>query len=72
LHEIQGTNPYRIRAYRNAARTIGSLSQDVNLLVKKDMDLTRLQSIGNDLSTKIKEIVSTVRCSLLQRFALTH
>jgi DNA polymerase (family 10) len=67
LHEIQGTNPYRIRAYRNAARTIGRLSQDVYLLVEKNADLTRLPDIGDNLSSKIKEIVSTNRCSLLQR-----
>ena len=67
MHEIQGTNPYRIRAYRNAARTIGGLSQDVNLLVKKDMDLKHLQDIENDFSSKIKEIVSINHCSLLQR-----
>jgi len=28
LLEIQGANPFRIRAYRNAARTIGGLSQE--------------------------------------------
>jgi DNA polymerase (family X) len=67
LLEIQGANPFRIRAYRNAARTIGGLSQDVYLLVEKDADLTRLPGIGDDLSAKIKEIVSTNRCSLLQR-----
>ena len=67
LLKIQGANPFRIRAYRNAARTIGGLSQDVYLLVEKDADLTRLPGIGDDLSAKIKEIVSTNRCSLLQR-----
>jgi DNA polymerase (family X) len=67
LLEIQGANPFRIRAYRNAARTIGGLSQDVYLLVEKDADLTHLPGIGDDLSAKIKEIVSTNRCSLLQR-----
>ena len=67
LLEIQGGNPFLIRAYRNAARTISGLSQDVNSLIKKDTDLTRLPGIGNDLSEKIKEIVSTGNCGLLQR-----
>lgn len=67
LLEIQGGNPFRIRAYRNAARTIGGLSQDVNSLIKKDTDLTRLPGIGDDLSAKIKEIVATGNCGLLQR-----
>ena len=67
LLEIQGGNPFRIRAYRNAARTIGGLSQNVNSLIKKDKDLTRLPGIGDYLSAKIKEIVATGNCGLLQR-----
>jgi DNA polymerase/3'-5' exonuclease PolX len=67
LLEIQGDNPFRIRAYRNAARTIGGLSQDIDSLVKKDADLTRLPGIGDDLATKIKEIVTTGNRGLLQR-----
>ena len=37
------------------------------MLVEKDADLTHLPGIDDDLSAKIKEIVSTSRCSLLQR-----
>lgn len=67
LLEIQGANPFRIRAYRNAARTLGELSQDVRMLVEKGDDLKRLPGIGDDLSAKIREIVATGRCSLLER-----
>lgn len=67
LLEIQGANPFRIRAYRNAARTIGELSQEAYLLLEKGEDLTRLPGIGDDLSAKIREIVSSGRCSLLER-----
>lgn len=67
LLEIQGANPFRIRAYRNAARTLGELSQDVRMLVGKGDDLKRLPGIGDDLSAKIREIVATGRCSLLER-----
>ena len=35
LLEIQGANPFRIRAYRNAARTIGELSTEAYMLVEK-------------------------------------
>ncbi|GJL73791.1 MAG: hypothetical protein NMNS01_29900 [Nitrosomonas sp.] len=58
LLEIQGDNPFRIRAYRNAARAIGGLFQDIDSLVKKHGNLTRLPGIGDDLATKIKEIVT--------------
>ncbi|MDP1559480.1 MAG: DNA polymerase/3'-5' exonuclease PolX [Nitrosomonas sp.] len=67
LLEIQGENPFRIRAYRNAARIIGELSQEVYLLLEKHEDLTRLPGIGDNLSSKIKEIVFNGRCSLLER-----
>ncbi|MBZ0095987.1 MAG: DNA polymerase/3'-5' exonuclease PolX [Sulfuricella sp.] len=67
LLEIQGANPFRIRAYRNAARTLGELSQDARMLVEKGDDLKRLPGIGDDLSARIQEIVATGSCSLLKR-----
>jgi DNA polymerase (family 10) len=65
--EIQGANPFRIRAYRNAARTLGELPQEARALLEKGEDLTRLPGIGADLATKVREIVDTGRCSLLER-----
>lgn len=59
LLEIQGENPFRIRAYRNAARTVQSLSKSVAELISEDGDLTKYQGIGKDLAGKIKEIVET-------------
>ena len=38
LLEIEGANPYRIRAYRNAARTIGELSTEAYAMVEKNED----------------------------------
>ena len=65
--EIQGANPFRIRAYRNAARMLGELPQEARALLEKGEDLTRLPGIGDDLAAKIREIVDTGRCSLLER-----
>lgn len=65
--EIQGANPFRIRAYRNAARTLGELPQEARALLEKGEDLTRLPGIGDDLAAKVREIVDTGRCSLLER-----
>lgn len=67
LLEIQGTNPFRIRAYRNAARIVSELSQEVSRLLEKGEDLTELPGIGDDLAAKIKEIVDSGHCSLLDR-----
>ncbi|MDO9220413.1 MAG: DNA polymerase/3'-5' exonuclease PolX [Thiobacillus sp.] len=65
--EIQGANPFRIRAYRNAARILGELPQEARVLLDNSEDLTRLPGIGDDLAAKISEIVTTGRCSLLDR-----
>lgn len=65
--EIQGANPFRIRAYRNAARTLGELPQEARALLENGEDLTRLPGIGDDLAAKVQEIVTTGRSSLLER-----
>ncbi|WP_456469754.1 DNA polymerase/3'-5' exonuclease PolX [Caminibacter sp.] len=59
LLEIKGEYPFKVRAYRNAARIIENSSKDFNKLVKEGFDLTRLPGIGKDLSEYIKEIVTT-------------
>ena len=57
LLEIKGENTFRIRAYRNAARMIESLTHNISDMVSADKDLAELQGIGKDLAEKIKEIV---------------
>lgn len=74
LLEIQGANPFRVRAYRNAAITVGECAADLAALVRSDRPLPRLPGIGDDLSHKIHEIAETGRCALLDRLhkALPH
>lgn len=67
LLEIEGANPFRIRAYRNAALTVGSLPREAGEMVEQGEDLKRLPGIGEDLSAKICEIVTTGRCTQLER-----
>ncbi|HUL50700.1 MAG TPA: DNA polymerase/3'-5' exonuclease PolX [Gemmatimonadales bacterium] len=60
LLEIQGENPFRVRAYRNAARTVRDLPEAVTDLVRRgERDLTELPSIGTDIAEKIRTIVTT-------------
>lgn len=59
LLDIQGANPFRTRAYRNAARVIQDLRQSVAELVEAGEDLDRLPGIGRDLASKIEEIART-------------
>lgn len=67
LLDIEGANPFRIRAYRNAARTIGEMGTDISALVDRDTALTDIPGIGEDLADKIREIVSTGTCQALER-----
>ncbi|MGB8365138.1 MAG: DNA polymerase/3'-5' exonuclease PolX [Rhizomicrobium sp.] len=61
LLEIDGANPFRVRAYRNAARTIENLPRDVGTIIAEGGDLDDLPGIGKDLAGKIAEISATGR-----------
>lgn len=63
--EIQGANTFRVRAYRNAARTVSGLPGSLEEMVKQGEELTDLPGIGKDLSQKIKEIVETGKLTML-------
>ncbi|ABM36139.1 DNA polymerase/3'-5' exonuclease PolX [Polaromonas naphthalenivorans] len=67
LLDIQEANPFRIRAYRNAARTVGEAGRSVPAMVARQADLDALPGIGPDLAGKITEIVNTGSCALLER-----
>ncbi|WP_456431213.1 DNA polymerase/3'-5' exonuclease PolX [Nitratifractor sp.] len=66
LLEIKGDNPFRIRAYRNAARTIETSGYDFTKLVKEGYDLSQLPDIGERIAKKIAEIVTTGKLSKLE------
>lgn len=66
LLDIEDANEFRVRAYRNAARTIDQLSRPVADLVEEDADLSDLPDIGDDLAGKIEEVVATGTLSLLE------
>lgn len=59
LLEIEEANPFRVRAYRNAAFVISGLSQDVADMVAEGRDLTELPGIGKDLADKISTLAQT-------------
>ncbi|ADV46214.1 DNA polymerase/3'-5' exonuclease PolX [Nitratifractor salsuginis] len=64
--EIKGDNPFRIRAYRNAARTIETSGYDFAKLVEEGYDLSQLPDIGERIAKKIVEIVTTGKLSKLE------
>mgnify|MGYP000979018731 CR=1 FL=1 len=66
LLEIEGANPFRVRAYRFAARTLRDLSVEAATMVAQGEDLTNLPGIGQDLAGKITEILATGTLAALE------
>lgn len=66
LLEIRGENPFRIRAYRNAARTLADLALEMAELLQQGKVIPHLPGIGKDLANKIIEIVDTGTCAKLE------
>jgi DNA polymerase (family 10) len=64
--DIQGENPFRVRSYRNAARTIGDMSESLESLVKAGKNLEEIPGIGKSISEKVQEILSTGKCQFLE------
>eukprot|EP00913_Durusdinium_trenchii_P022849 g21453.t1 len=58
----EGANPFRIRAYRGASRTIQGLTESLAEMARdEERSLTDLPGIGKDLAEKIETIVETGR-----------
>ncbi len=66
LLEIKGENAFRVRAYRNAARTVISLTRSVAELASQEKGFAGIPGIGADLAGKIKTIVETGKLPLLE------
>ena len=70
--EIEGDNPFRIRAYRNAARTVRGLGPELRDLVDQKEDLHQLPGIGKELAAKIVEILETGTAKALKKLQDRH
>ena len=66
LLEIEDANPFRVRAYRNAARTVAGLTHGISDMIHSEKDLTALPGIGKDLAAKIREVVENGTLSQLE------
>jgi DNA polymerase (family 10) len=52
-------NPFKVKAYRRAARTIRALGESVDELARSGADLTQFPGVGPAISGVIQEIVRT-------------
>ncbi|MEJ2434792.1 MAG: helix-hairpin-helix domain-containing protein, partial [Pseudolabrys sp.] len=67
LLEIKGENPFRVRAYRRAARTVENLPQSVRGMLAAEADLSELPGIGEDLADKIAAICKSGHFDVLEQ-----
>jgi hypothetical protein len=69
LLELQAANPFRVRAYRNAAETIRGLKGEANDIVRAEgvLGLMQLPGIGRSLAHVLDHLVRTGSFPLLER-----
>ena len=64
--ELQGENPFKIRAYIKAAQTLESYTKEVSE-IKDPEELKQLPGIGEKIALKIKELVETGKLEMYER-----
>jgi DNA polymerase (family X) len=57
--EIQNANPFRVRAYRNAVRTVETVTVPLRRWVEEGRQLTDLPGIGKEMASHIQEMVES-------------
>ena len=65
LLDLGDENPFRVRAYRNAARVIGEMRLDLPQALARGEALEKIPGVGEDLAAKMGEIAKTGSCKLL-------
>ncbi len=63
LLELTGENPFRSRAYHNAAQVVGGLTDNLDELVQNGM-LTSIKGIGQGLADTITELLQTGKAKM--------
>jgi putative hydrolase len=69
LLEQQGANPFRVNAYRKAARTVESVEADLSVILRTEgfEGLTSLPGIGPQIGGAIAEMIRTGQWTQLER-----
>src|SRR5947208_13335916 len=65
LLELKGENPFKIRAYVNAARAIETFGGNISDLQDEEA-LGKIPGIGKSIAVKIKELAATGSLKYLQ------
>jgi DNA polymerase (family 10) len=59
LLELKGENPFKIRAYQRAARTIEHLPKEIEIMLEEGEDLQTIPGVGEAIAKKSIELVNT-------------
>ncbi|HEX9401608.1 MAG TPA: DNA polymerase/3'-5' exonuclease PolX [Anaeromyxobacter sp.] len=71
LLELEGENPFKVRAYENGARAVEGLAEDLGALVAADR-LLEVKGIGDALARKIADLHRTGTTEVLDRLRERH
>jgi DNA polymerase (family 10) len=71
LLELEGENPFKVRAYENGARAVEGLPEDLAALVTAGR-LLEVKGIGEALAKKIADLHRTGTTELLDRLRAAH
>ena len=66
LLELKGENPFKIRAYLNAARALETLSEDFSKIIIEDR-LLEVEGIGKAIAEKITTLIQTDRLEYYEK-----
>jgi DNA polymerase (family 10) len=66
LMEIAGESPFKVKAYRNAAETFASLTDELEQLAARG-ELRSIPGVGEAIEKKTLEILETGTCALYER-----
>jgi len=59
LLELKGENPFKIRAYQRAARTIEHLPKEIEIMLEEGEDLQTIPGVGEAIAKKSTKLVRT-------------
>jgi DNA polymerase (family X) len=63
--DLRGENPFKVRAYENAARAVASLEEDVPTLIKEER-LKHIPGIGSSIREKLLELCGSGKLEYLE------
>ena len=68
---LQGSDRFKVQAYRRAADTVDALREEIATLIARGDDLTELPGIGKAINAVIEEVVRTGELAQLEKATST-